>query len=120
MLPEMLLWVCSLSQGHPSGERSASMVAHKLVEGRVLGRLHLGYQLSVTVLLPSIAVFRSIISAPAFMHPSDVFEQRLSALFRVVSRSSSSAFPFLFRSFPKKLRAAAFGPFVIKSPFRTF
>lgn len=97
MLPEMLLWVCSLSQGHPSGERSGLDGGHKLVEGRVLGRLHLGYQLLSHSVAPFDCGFPQHYSAPAFARSSDVFEQRLpSAFSQFLKKPEQPAFE-LFR-----------------------
>lgn len=90
MLPEMLLWVCSLSQGHPSGERSASMVATNSLKAGCSVGCTSATSFSVTVLLPSIAGFRSIIAL---------------LLSRARPTSSSSAFPPLFRSFSRSLNS---------------
>lgn len=62
---------------------------HELVEGGVLGRLHLGYQLLSHSIAPFDCGFPQHYSAPAFARSSDVFEQRLSALFRGFPRSST-------------------------------
>ena len=77
---------------------------HELVEGGVLGRLHLGYQLLSHSIAPFDCRFPQHYSAPAFARPSNVFEQRL---------------PSPFSQFLKKLKQPHSSYFVTKSPFRS-
>ena len=77
---------------------------HELVEGGVLGRLHLGYQLLSHSIAPFDCGFPQHYSAPVFARSSDVFEQRL---------------PSAFSQFLKKPEQPHSSYFVIKSPFRS-
>ena len=74
---------------------------HELVEGGVLGRLHLGYQLLSHSIAPFDCGFPQHYSAPAFARSSDVFEQRLPSAFSQFLKKPEQRLPVPFRSFPR-------------------